>query len=115
MAILGVRRRQTGAAGPDGDPIVTYADETPWEVWGYAPGDQALSEAANRDLQRDPVEILWTVYAYSDDPAKPGPLDRVVLGGEEYDIAGQPGDWSHGGFGRIPGPDLTVKLKRVEG
>jgi hypothetical protein len=42
-----------------------------------------------------------------------GPLDRVTVAGNSFEVIGYPEDYTHGPFGFNPG--LVVNLKRVEG
>ncbi|WP_067428525.1 hypothetical protein [Nocardioides jensenii] len=107
---LQVRRRQDGPAKDShGNPVITYADPISWPVFGYAPGASDRTTDPNRDLSL----ILWTVYAPAGGNA-PGELDRVLLGGTEYDIETRPDDWTHGPWAH-PTAGLVVELKRAEG
>lgn len=106
---LQVKRRKLGTKDSHGKKTVTYGSAIDWPVSGIAPGANIEPGAPNRDLSL----ILWTVYAPVDEN-QPTELDRVVLGGVEYDVAGRPADWTSGPWGH-PTAGVVVELKRAEG
>jgi hypothetical protein len=115
METLQVRRRVVGAADSHGTKAITWAAGTDWVVDGYAPGAAGSSIGNSEPFRpnRDLSLILWTVYAPANADA-PMELDRVVLGGVEYDVEGRPDDWTHGPWPH-PTAGIVVELKVAEG
>lgn len=107
---LGVKRYLGKTENAHGDIAEIYADPTPWEVRGVAPGAQSEPGDVSRDLSI----VAWTVYA---DPSEQAPKerDRVVVDGEEFDVNGRPDDWSR--FAEFPDDwfGIVVELRRVDG
>lgn len=110
-ATLGIRRRIEGAEDRYGNPVEAWSDPEPWPV--YAVGPRASDEPWTEN--RDPNVAELTVFAPVDGP-RPGPLDRVVVDGLEWDVDGRPGEWD-----RNPHVEATrqrgivVNLERKEG
>lgn len=106
---LAVRRYQPGPKDSHGNPVDAWADPVAWPVHAYASGANDEPSEPGRDLSL----VLWTVYAPAD-ANLPGALDRVVLGGTEYAVEGEPRDYSHS-----PWPDhnggAVVYLKAANG
>ena len=107
--LLGVKRRTTGAPDPHGNATQTLGAAEDWWVWGVAPGDNVEPGQPNRDRS----DIAWTVFAPADVSA-PSATDVVVVSGRDFEVDGEPEDWTLGPWG--PGnAGLVVKLKRMEG
>lgn len=115
METLQVRRRVVGTADSHGKKAITYAEPADWVVDGYAPGAAGSSVGNSEPARpnRDLSLILWSVYAPASDDA-PTELDRVILGGVEYEVDGRPDDWTHGPWPH-PTAGIVVELKRAEG
>lgn len=106
--ILHVRRLTSGADDGHGNVGETFADPTPWEVWGLAPG--SMREAI---VGRDLSEVAWSVLAPKS-AAMPTERDVVVVDGADYAVNGRPQDFTRGPW-ENPGAGVVVELVRVEG
>ena len=87
----------------------TFAPPAPWMVRGLAPG--AFNEDGTQN--RDRVEIVWTVYADKSEDV-PTERDRVIVGGDSFEVNGRPQDWTLGPW-ENPVAGVVVELKRMEG
>ena len=116
--VVGYKQRTADGEDAHGNPVVAFADAVPVKVYGYGPSTSGEPFQQGRDV----VVTGQTVYAPSPmanaatgEPVTPTALDRfeLPLGGPEYEVDGEIGDWNHGPFGWAPG--YSIALKRVEG
>ena len=105
---LTVRTRTEGAPDAFGNPTETWADRA-WQVRSVAPGAMADPANPNRDLS----QVAYSVHADADS-GLPTRLDRVVLDDEDYDVDGDPADWTRGPWAH-PAAGVVVLLTRSEG
>lgn len=103
---LGVRRYQGESEDAHGNATVTYAAASLWQVHAIFPG--ALEELSS---SRDATVVELTVLA-AKSPAVPTSRDRVVVDGAEYEVVGEPGDWTRGPW-VAPFAGVSVELRRV--
>jgi hypothetical protein len=106
---LSVRRYRPGAADEFNNAVPAWDPAVPWYV-------RSVDPVSSREpgLQfRDMTNIDLVVQA-DKTPAVPGYRDRVVVDGLEYDVDGQPDDWTRGPWPN-PAAGVTVYLKRTEG
>lgn len=99
--------RQRDALGNVRD---TWSAENPLPVQGIAPGAMVEPDQPNRDVSH----IAWTLYC----PPKTdiGERDLIVLGGQEYKVAGRPKPFNLGPWDWCEELGGTVvELTRVEG
>lgn len=98
-------------AGTDshGNTIKTFGAPADWPVYGYVSGANTSPYDPNREHLS---QVLWTVYAPV--TGLPDGMDRVTLGGTDYDIDGDPRDYSHDPFGHSVG-QAVIYLKKAEG
>lgn len=106
---LHVRPFAGGSRDAHGNTVATFGPLREWRVFGFASGANTSPYDPNREHLS---HVLWTVYAPV--AGLPADRDRVVLGGVEYDIDGQPRDYSHDPFGHEVGQGV-VYLKAVNG
>ncbi len=92
-----------------GNTVKTFGPPVDWPVYSYSSGPNASPYDANREHLS---QVLWTVYAPVD--GLPDERDRVTLGGVDYDIDGQPRDYSHDPWGHEVG-QAVVYLKEAKG
>ena len=107
--LLGIRRLTSGSPDAHGNATETLSAAEDWWVWGLAPGDNVEPSQPNRDRS----DVVWTVYAPADG-STPGARDVVVVNDEDFQVDGEPEDWTRGPFG-AGNAGLVVKLKRMEG
>lgn len=107
--MLAVRRRSSGALDAHGNPALAYGPPLPWRVHAVGPVDATEPWLANRDLSR--VALIVYAPASADAPTR---YDRVVVDGVEYDVDGDPEDFTRGPW-RNPVAGIAVSLKWVDG
>ena len=96
----------------EGEPD-RYGDVTPvWTdreipVHGMAPGAQERS-----DGDRTSEEVAWTVYAPSGTVVSS--KDSAIIDGREYQVIGQPADWSRSPF-PFGDAGVVIELRNQEG
>ena len=105
---LTIRVRTEGAKDAFGNVTVTWP-EREWRVRSVAPGAMADPANPNRDLS----QVAYSVHADADS-GLPTRLDRVVLDDEDYDVDGDPADWTRGPWAN-PAAGVVVLLTRSEG
>jgi hypothetical protein len=107
--LLAIRRPTTGSPDSHGNATETLGDPEDWWVWGVAPGDNVEPGQPNRERS----DVVWTVFAPADGYG-PTAQDVVVVDEKDFQVDGEPEDWTRGPWG--PGnAGLVVKLKRMEG
>lgn len=88
------------------NPVVVYGPVVPREVYGYGP------PIRTQDSEPGGTQVIAGLDVYG--PLFPvDPRDRFIVGGVEYMVEGEAGDWTNGPFGFEPGQ--SFRLKRVEG
>lgn len=107
--LLQVRRYEAGATDAYGNAADGLSAPQAWSVRGIAPG--AMSEPY--EATRDASSVVWTVYADKSGDV-PGVRDVVVLDGDEFNVIGEPRDWTRGPYPN-PTAGVVVELGRVEG
>lgn len=103
---IGVKAHVAGALDAHGNPIDSWLPAVAVEVYSIGPRTQIEPETGRTLV----VEGL-TVYAPPGTAI--GPLDRVVIDGVEFEVEGDPADWTRGSFGWAAG--IALNLKRAEG
>lgn len=115
---LQVRRRVEDGVDAHNNPVVTYDEPADWPVYGYAPRQWPPTPASGTAMAefgamgRNLDIVAWTVFAPKSD-ATPGALDHVVLDGVEYEVVGEPMDWTNGPW--QVGAGVVVELRYPEG
>lgn len=106
---LGLKRHSTGTTDAHGNVRDGWADPTDWHVYGIAPN------ATNADPEplADRAAVTTGLSVLAPHDPLPGPLDRVVVDGEEWEVDGDVADYTRGPFGYEAG--VVVALKRAEG
>lgn len=105
---LYVRTYTPGANDAHGNPVDDWGEPHLVNVFAVAPRYASFEPFMTR---RSVVVVGLTVLApYG---VAIGPRDRVTVHGIEYEVEGEPGDYTHGPFGYVPG--IEIALKRVEG
>lgn len=108
--ILQLTRVTSTMTNAHGETVRVYGAPEDWSVYGWAPGDNRLPSQKNRSSS----VIEWTVYAPADD-GLPHEFDKVAVNGDDFLVAGRPGDWTNGPWGPAPFSGATVFLTRTEG
>lgn len=105
---IGIRRYSPGLRDAHGNVSSSYAASV--EALAFAVYPVTSDEA---QVGRDDVTIRLTVLVPLG--TEIGPRDRVSVPGHEgdFDVDGDPADWSTGPFSWAPG--LAFNLKRTEG
>lgn len=96
-----------GVEDAHGNPVTDYSDPADVQVYGWHTGQTTEPGVAGHDR----TEVEGQVFAPGS--FRPGPLDVVVLGGEDFEVVGHPEDYNHGPFGFAPG--VVVNVRRVTG
>jgi hypothetical protein len=108
---VGLHAYSTGGDGYSSAAVYTPPRDSPGiaeKVYGWSVPSSTEPHGAGRDnLVVTDVELL----APPDFPV--GPYDLVDLPDGQYEVIGQPQDYTHGPFAYTPG--VVVKLRRVEG
>lgn len=107
---LHVRRYVAGSEDAHGNATGTHGTTVEWLVWGLAPGAMAEPNLANRDTS----EVVWSVLAPADDSIPSG-RDLVVVDGEDFEVLGDPKDYTRGPWESAHFAGVVVELKRTEG
>jgi hypothetical protein len=103
---LGLKRRTTGTKDAHGNVIEGHADPVDWPVYAIAP-------STSEEPGVDRLAVTTGLSVLAPLSTVPGPLDRVVIDGEEWEIDGEVANYTRGPFGFTPG--VVVSLKRAEG
>lgn len=103
---IGHRAYQAGAKDAHGNPVDTWAAPVTVNVYAIYP-----RYAQEPEPDRPLVVVGLAVLAPP--TVQIGPRDRVVIDGEEWDVEGDPGDWTRGPWDYAPGVEIV--LKRAEG
>lgn len=98
----------TGEVDAHGNPVEGWSDPVPVPVHAVGPREQTEPSDPHRTVV---VEGL-TVYAPAGTAI--GVHDRVVWAGEEYEVDGDPADWTRGPWPH-PTAGVTFDLTRTEG
>jgi hypothetical protein len=104
-----VRRYVAGTKDDFGNLQDTWTTELPWWVRSIDPVTGREPGAANRDL----ANIAYAIQADKTN-AIPRYRDIVIVDGVEYNVDGEPDDWSRGPWAN-PVAGVTVYLRRTEG
>ena len=96
-----------GTEDAHGNPTTGYGPSAEVRVYGWHTGQTTEPSLAGHDR----VELEGQVFAPGS--FRPGPLDLIVLGGEDFEVVGHPEDYNHGPFGFTPG--VVVNVRRVTG
>lgn len=102
---IGIRTLQSGALDSHGNSVDGWGDPFDVQVYAIAPrtsteDDPTRTEAITGYTILAPVTLVI------------GYRDRVVIDGEEWEVDGEIGNWSHGPFGWAPG--ISFNVKRAE-
>lgn len=105
-----VRRFQSGATDPLGNPAKSWGNPEPLLVHGIQPGAMAEPGEPGRDAD----EVLWSVLAPAGSSVES--RDKVILPGmpDEFDVIGHPKDYTRGPWAN-PVAGIVVELGHVEG
>lgn len=107
--VLGLKVYSSVEADAHGNASDSWAAPVDWTVFGIAPRTAVPPEPS---ADRSEVISGHAVYAPKTGTL-PGPLDLVVIDGEDWRVEGELGDYTRGPFGYAPG--VVVNLTRVEG
>lgn len=107
--VLGVRRLTSGSTGAHGNATKTLADPIDWHVHALVPGSMQEPNQPNRDLSI----VAWSVLAPKSEQV-PTADDVVVLDDEDYEVVGDPQDFTRGPWS-APFAGVVVELTRSEG
>lgn len=103
---IGIKSYGEGAEDAHGNSVGDWGDPVATEVYAIAP------RYSNEPTPgRDEVIVGLTILAPPG--VEVGPLDRVVIDGEEWEVEGEVGNWNRGPFAYYPG--VSFDLKRAEG
>lgn len=97
---------QTVTTKDDYGDSTSTVTEVPWGPCAVAP----RSSTEQTDPHRPSVIVGLSIYGPP--TVEIGPNDQVRIGGELYDVEGEPGDWQSPFTGWHPG--LEVAVKRAE-
>lgn len=105
-----VKRHQSGATDPLGNPVDSWADPEPLPAHGIQPG--AMSEPG--EPGRDASEVLWSILAPAGTVV--GDRDKIILPGVsgEFDVIGHVKDYTMGPWAN-PVAGVVVEVGRVDG
>ena len=107
---LTIRQRVEGEPDRYGNPTLTWVDEA-WPVYGVSPRAPSEPDEANRDAVYSGLQVFAPV-----DGPRPGPHDRVIHGGEEWQTVGDAGVWDNNPhFAVTRQRGVVVNLDRPEG
>lgn len=103
---VGVRKYVAGVNDAHGNPVDYWLPPTPVEVYSIAPR-VSVEPVTGRLAAVEGLAVLAPAGLVV------GPLDHVEIDGVEYEVDGDPGDWTRGPFGFKGG--VAILLKRAAG
>lgn len=101
-----VKRRTTGALDAHGNPVEGLSDPEPLAVYAIAPTGSQEPGSGRLDVTTG-LSLLLPSEAVL------GPLDVVVVDGEDWQVEGEVADYTRGPFGYRAG--RVASLTRTEG
>jgi len=106
-----VGHRVYSSTGDDGygNPVESWATAVDVAAYAVYPGVPGEDYEPGRIASLIPMFVLGTATALGSVKAR----DRMVWGGEEFEVDGEPENYNYGPFGFEPG--VRVRLMRVEG
>lgn len=104
---IGVKRYVEGVEDAHGNVNESWTEPENVLVYSIAPASLTESSDGTRDAVISGLTVLAPPTVTVD--AK----DVVVIDGDEYEVAGDMGDWNRGPFGFTPGN--TINLRKVSG
>lgn len=108
--VVGLRTWKRVGADSRGNDVWAHGAAADWRVHFIAPASAVEASIGGHDEQvTDDLEVGAPA-----DGLRPGPRDRVVIDGREFNVIGHPQDFSHGPW-RFPDAGIIVRLRRVEG
>lgn len=89
-----------------GNDVAVYGAVVDREVYGYGPPIRVADAEPGGTQVIEGIDVYAPLFPVDD-------RDLFVVGGLDYMVIGEAGDWTNGPFGFEPGQ--VIHLKRVEG
>ena len=102
-----ILRWQSDALDAFGNPVEGFGPPVAFDCFWWSPSSSEPSLQGHDRVVADLVVVAAADFVC-------GHRDRIIVGGREYDVAGEPKDYNHGPFGFSP-DRVVIECKAVSG